>query len=172
MNNIPMRFKSFEFAINPQKIEIKAVSDLKEISVPFERFELQEFGINPLKITGSGNFIGEYAQRDFDTLYALFISGGEGDLFISGTQPLLAVMTRLSKTFEDVQNCISYDFEFVEVPQIKTELFYEKYHTVQEGDNLWYISCLYDVAIEKLFMLNKNIANAWAVTQGDRVRIQ
>jgi len=173
MNNVPMRFKNFEFSVNPQKIEIKALSNLKQIAVPFDAFELQEFGIKPLVISGEGEFFGKNSKQEFETLLMLFLQGGAGELFVSGTQPMLAIMTKLVKGVDGFEDTVSYSFEFVEVPQRQVEqLSFEQYHTIQQGENLWSLSVVYDVAIETLLKLNEQISNPWAVNVGDKVRVR
>ena len=173
MNNVPMRFKNFEFAINPQKIEIKAVSNLKQIAVPFDAFELQELGIKPLVISGEGELFGKSSNQDFETILRLFLQGGAGELFLSGTEPMLAIMTKLAKGEDSFEDMVSYSFEFVEVPQRQVEqLTFEKHHTIQQGESLWNLSAVYDIPIEELLRLNEKTSNPWAVDVGDVVRVQ
>ncbi len=172
MNNVPMRFKDFEFFVNPQKIEIKAVSNLKQIAVPFDIFEIQEFGTKPLVVSGTGEFFGKDSKQDFEKLFAIFLQGGAGQLFVSGTEPMLAIMTKLAKSLESFEDVISYSFEFVEVPQRQVEqLSFEQYHTIKQGENLWSVANIYDVPIELLLEKNESISNPWAVKIGDRVRV-
>ncbi|MEG1244438.1 MAG: LysM domain-containing protein [Oscillospiraceae bacterium] len=173
MNNVPMRFKIFEFSVNPQKIEIKAATNLKQLAVPFDAFELQEFGIKPLIISGEGKFVGENAQLSFDSIFALFLQGGAGELFLSGAQPMQAIMTKLVKGLEPIEKTISYSFEFVEVPQKQSvQLCLEIYHTIKQGESLWHIARDYDVSIESLLKLNQSIQSPWNVETGDKVRVR
>lgn len=172
MNNVPMRFKDFEFLVNPQKIEIKAVTNLKQIAVPFDSFELQELGMKPLVVSGQGELVGKNSKQDFESLFSLFLQGGAGPLFISGTQPMMAIMTKLVKSLESFEDMVSYSFEFVQVPQKQVEQqYFERYHTVKSMENLWKISNIYNVPIEEIMKKNEHISNPWDIKNGDRVRV-
>ncbi len=172
MNNVPMRFKDFEFLVNPQKIEIKAAANLKQIAVPFDSFELQEFGVMPLVVSGQGELVGKNSKQDFERLLALFLRGGAGPLFISGTQPMMAIMTKLVKSLDSFEDMISYSFEFVQVPQKQVlSQDFERYHTITDKENLWKVANLYDVPVEEILEKNEYISNPWDVKNGDRVRV-
>lgn len=173
MNSVPMLFKDFEFPVNPQKIEIRAVSDTKQILVPFGTYELQELGVKPLLISGEGAFEGENAEQSFESLFELFMQGGAGELLFAGAQPMLAIMTKLAKGLEPLENTISYSFEFVELVQkLPLKFVFEQYHIVREGEILWHVARDYAVPIESLLKLNEQVSNPWCVEMGDRVRVQ
>ncbi len=173
MNNIPIKFKNFEFSVNPQDVEIKAASNLSQVAVPFDAYDIQELGIKPLVVSGKGEFCSDTSTQEFDTLYHIFLQGGAGELIVSGTQPMMAIMTKLVKSIEPLENTIGYSFEFVEVPQKQSiQLVLEQFHTVKEGETLWHISRDFGVEIKTLFKLNENISDPWNVSTGDRVRIR
>lgn len=172
MNYCTMQYKNYIWTHNPKNIEILSNRDVKENTLPYFGSVFQDYGRKKRIVKGIGEFFGSDCLSQYDTLFSLFKEGGEGFLFLPQIPPFLAIFKSLSLVGETTPNVVRYSFEFWECTDQKaknTSLF--NYHTVSENETLWDISYLYNVKIENLLNLNKNIKNPNDLAVGEKVRL-
>ena len=86
--------------------------------------------------------------------------------------PFLAIFKSLYLVGETTPNVVRYSFEFWECTDQKAKnTSFFNYRTVSENETLWDISYLYNVKIENLLNLNKNIKNPNDLAVGEKVRL-
>lgn len=173
MNNIPMRFKDFEFSVNPQKMQIKSSSKIEKVQTSLNEMSLENFIANPNVISGEGSFVGKDCQAEFQKLYEIFETGQAGELIFSGSQPLKALMTKLTKNLDSYEDVVFYEFEFVEVPKLKKmKNAWQSEYIIKDGETLWHVANYFNISIEFLMELNEHISNPFNVKKGDKVIIR
>ncbi|MCR4924734.1 MAG: LysM domain-containing protein [Clostridiales bacterium] len=168
MNNCNMRFKGFEFEINPSNISVKSNTFTKELPIPMNAHIIQELGFKPRYISGNGIFTGENCNEKFADLQAIFNEGGKGDLFISGYEPMVAIMTSLEFSGKSGKDGICYCFEFIEYPENPKEQN-GRIHIVSEGETLFDIANLYNTSVDTLLSLNPHLPAPFELVEKDRV---
>lgn len=171
MNHKKMRYKGFEFDINPTDITVKSKAMTREIAVPFNSHIIQELGYYPKHISGKGIFTGEKSVRKYAELESIFKEGGRGMLYISGAEPMTAVMTCLEFNGKSGQSGISYYFEFVQCCEEFKDKNAVRLHTVKKGETLFHIANKYGVSVEKLMSLNPKIPAPFEIKENDEVRL-
>lgn len=170
MSYCTMQYKNYIWTHNPKNIEILGNRDVKENTLPYFGSVFQDYGRKKRIVKGIGEFFGSDCLSQYDTLFSLFKEGGEGFLFLPKISPFLAIFKILSLVDEPAPNVVKYSFEFWECisekPKI-TNLF--NYHIVSGNETLWDIAYLYNVKIENLLYLNKNIKSPNNLTTGEKV---
>ena len=169
-----MQYKDYVWTNNPKTINISSERDIKESIIPYCGNEFQDYGRKKRIVNGSGEFFGSDCLDQYNALFNVFKSGTLGYLSLPNVSPFLATFKSLKIEGKPKPNVLSYSFEFWEYIKkenidIKT---FNKFHEVLENETLWDISYLYDIEIEKLLTLNKNIKNPNDLTVGERVYLE
>lgn len=171
MNHKKMRYKGFEFDINPTDVSVKSKAMTGEFAVPFNSHIIQEMGYYPKHISGKGIFTGEKSTQKYAELERIFKEGGSGMLYISGIEPMRAVMTQLEFNGKSGQSGISYYFEFVQCCHEFKDKSCSRVHCVQNGETLFHIANKYNIPVERLMSLNPKIPSPFEIKENDEVRV-
>lgn len=174
MNLNVMKFKDYIWPHNPSTIEISVKRDIKEVTIPFRGSMMQDYGREKRVVSGNGQFFGESCIDQYGALFGVFKQGGSGYLSLPGMESFLAVFKELEITGTYLPNCLNYGFEFWEdlTQSTTTITSQENFYIVLEGDTLWSIAARFDVSVEQLLMLNKNIKNPNQLELGEKVRLR
>lgn len=161
MNLIPMKYKNYIWPHNPSELKISSIKNLKEFIRPFYGSVFQDFGREKRIITGRGEFYGENCLEQFDELFSIFKSNDSGLLCIPNMSPFVAEFKSFEMDVQNKPNIIGYSFEFWED---MSDIFKDDYrlnetHKVEEGETLWDIAYIYNISINDLLKINKNIKN-------------
>ena len=86
----------------------------------------------------------------------------------------MAVFKELELTGTYLPNIVNYSFEFWEDLSLSTAnlILQDDFYTVLEGDTLWSIAAKFDVSVEMLLSLNKNIKSPNQLKVGEKVRLR
>mgnify|MGYP001024782417 FL=1 len=174
MNLNVMKFKDYIWPHNPSTLEIAVKRDIKEVMIPFRGSMMQDYGREKRVVSGRGQFFGEGCADQYGTLFSVFKQGGSGYLSLPGLESFLAVFKALELTGTYLPNSVSYSFEFWEdLTQSTASLTaQEDFYTVPEGDTLWSIAARFEVPVEQLLSLNRNIKSPNQLELGERVRLR
>jgi len=172
MNHCKMRFKGFEFSVNPTDVTVKCEAMTNSVAVPLSEHIIQELGFYPKRIDGKGVFAADGYAEKYAELENIFKQGGKGDLLISGCEPIKAVMTKLEMHSEGGRRGIEYSFGFIQVPDFKKSDSRKRTYIAGKNENLFNIAAEFDVEIERLLKLNPNISAPFDVKEGDEVIIK
>lgn len=161
MKLIPMKYKDYVWPHNPRELSMTTLKNLKEMIIPFNGSIFQNFGREKRIVRGIGEFFGQDCIEQFNELFEVFKRKSSGFLSIPDVPPFWAEFKYLEMKVQTKPNVIEYSFEFWEDMNKTTEnTFYLKdSHIVQSGETLWDIAYKYDVSIDSLLELNKNIKN-------------
>ncbi len=151
-----MRFKAFEWPVNPENVEVAHL--------------LGEGGGMVRLVRGDGLFYGRDAERYFADLAGLVKDSSPGSLYLPGVGYFEAVLKRVSLLGEPGEKAVRYSFEFCEASPAREEG--EGYYFPDEDTSLWEIAGLFDMKIDAMVSLNPEIRNPSFVKAGTKVRVR
>ena len=164
-----MRFGGMTLHHNPHTLHITAVNNIdKQFTVNLYPMITID-GNNPTVVKGEGVFYGEDAFEQYLRLKKYCDCGEIGVLSLSGIYPFYAVLYHLELVCKPVDNMVSYTFFFVEVPKENENSTLPYYYTLKENQDLWDISYLFGIPMEKLIVFNPQIRSLNSVQAGDRI---
>lgn len=164
-----MSYRDFIFPNNPEIIRITHSRKISKLSIANGFDYVEDFGGGYRIISGEGEFFGENAQNDFDSLKAVFEKGGGGMLYLPSQKPVYAVFESLELIGEDIDGVFKYKFRFAESFG-KTAEHKEKFYYSDGESCLWDYSYQNNISIEKLLQLNPNVMRPdKAIPYGKRV---
>lgn len=169
-----MQYKDYIWSHNPKIINISSDRDVKESTIPYAGNEFQDYGRKKRIVKGIGEFFGNDCLDQYNALFNIFKSGTLGYLSLPNITPFLAAFKSLKIEGKSKPNVLSYSFEFWEYIKKENNIkkIFKNFHEVLENETLWDIAYLYDVEIETLLKLNKNIKNPNNLTVGERVYLE
>ena len=153
MQAITMTYKGFCFDANPAYIKAEYSKNIASKSVLFKSAKQQEISFKAAKIKGNGKFVGSNAGEKAHELIKVFQSKGSSFLFSHDLPPMRAYFSSLDISYNAVEECVDYSFEFIEDSDAK---------------NLYDIANRTSVGVEKLFKCN-NYPDLFSVREGDKV---
>ena len=159
MTLVPMKFKGYEWKHNPCEIKFECEKTVNEHISPYEKSFVQNMGRKNRTVSGKGELCGEDCIQQFAALWKLFEEGGTGVLAIDCIDPIYAVFESLSVIGEPKPDILTYAFVFREDMEAVKRIT-PRIHITAEGDCLWDVSYMYDIPVETLVELNKNIKRA------------
>lgn len=169
-----MKYKDYIWHHNPKELHVSTLKNLKETIIPFNGSVFQNFGREKRIVKGTGEFFGEDCIEQFDELFKLFKNKSSGFLSIPNMSPFLAEFKSLEMNIQTKPNVISYSFEFWEDMSkiFEDDSIFNSTHEVKEGETLWDIAYIYDVSVEYLLNLNKDIKNPNNLSVGKVVKLK
>ncbi|MBQ7522846.1 MAG: LysM peptidoglycan-binding domain-containing protein [Clostridia bacterium] len=172
MKHGSMRFNGITLHHNPDTLLITDSNSVeKELTLNlFPSVSLTNN--NPTVIKGSGVFYGENAFEQYLILKKACNCCEIGVLSLSGIYPFYALLYQLELECTPVDDIVKYRFFFIEVPKNHENSTLPYYYTVKENQDLWDISYLFSIPIEKLLVLNPQIRSLNSVQTGDRIWLQ
>lgn len=172
MNHALLRFKSFVFPTNPSQVQLDGENHLQRSHIPFATEKVIPFGRVARVVSGKGKFVGSEAVKQSMALQALFQSGEAGMLYISGFEPMNAIMSDYTISQVGGTNEVQYTFKFVEVVSKTIYRDGKQYITVPTTKTLWEIASEYNITIDTVMELNPQFMTPWARVSGAEVRIR
>lgn len=157
MKLAPMRFMGYTWHHNPRKIEVVNGKKIVELSALFASDVVECFGEKPLKIRGVGELYGSDCMFQYERLCSLYKKGEQGILCLPSLTPVYACFDTLKLLADDKKDVLTYEFGFTNVYPTNSDLVIRKTVNANKGDTLFDISARYNVPIETLISLNKDI---------------
>ena len=156
MQAIKMTYKGFCFDANPAYIKAEYSKNIASKSVLFKSAKQQEISFKAAKIKGNGKLI------------KVFQSKGSSFLFSHDLPPMRAYFSSLDISYNAVEECVDYSFEFIEDSDAKNPIRNFGYTFALADENLYDIANRTSVGVEKLFKCN-NYPDLFSVREGDKV---
>lgn len=156
-----MKFGDYIWPHNPESINISSSRNIKDLTLPFSGYVFQDYGRDKRVVNGKGEFFGEDCVDQFEKLFFVYNEGKQNMLYVPGIAQFNALFKNLEITCETIPNLIIYKFEFWETFDFYSEnnSNLKRYHIVEEGENLYYISEMYGISLTNIFKLNPSIRN-------------
>lgn len=168
MQTITMNYKGFCFNANPAYIKAEYSKNIASKTVLFKSSKQQEISFKAAKIKGKGKFVGTDAGEKAHELIKVFRSKGSAFLFSPDLPPMTAYFSALDISYNAVENCVDYSFEFIEDSNAKNPVRNFGYTFALDGENLYDIANRTSVGVDKLFKCN-NYPDLFSVSKGDKV---
>lgn len=111
-----MRYKTFSFPHDPEKLEITVKNRLGVAHCPGYGPVIQELGVQERVIDGEGAFFGPQAKNQYRQLEELFFQQTPGRLTLPGHPAVTAHFASLRWLGQGDGQIIRYAFQFVERP--------------------------------------------------------
>lgn len=175
-----MKYKSFVWPINPEKLEVETKRSMKSFKFPFGGFAVQDLGVKSRVIKGTGEFTGPDAYDSFRRLAELFSEGGTGWLEHPVWPPVKAYFSGLKLTEEPEEEYVRYSFEFTECADSYSlsgftatapETGTVKYTSAKSGDTLSAIATRFGMTVQALCALNPQLTASTVPAAGQIIRI-
>lgn len=165
-----MRYKGFEFPMNPSVIETKYSGNIKETPLLESDSAVEAASINAAVISGEGSFFGEDAFAFAAELERLSASAESGWLFLPGGGCFDAYLKELTVKTDAKKNEVFYTFKFIEnCSHRKNELRLD-FVTARDGENLFDIAYRCKAPLEKIMELN-DFKSPFDIKAGDKVML-
>lgn len=168
MELMKMRYKSFEFDINPKDISVSMSKNIAKNNMPYSSQLCNEVGKNSTIISGKGYFTGEKALEKVFSLVRTYNKKGSDFLFIPSSTPIKAYFSKLDVNYSSGNGRVEYSFEFVEDCQNKSDVRDFGYTYIEKNENLFDVSNRTGIAVESIVSLN-DIGDVFAVREGDKL---
>lgn len=166
-----LKFRNFEFPVNPSDIEISSSSNCVSRAVLGKNSNVQNLSVNPVTVTGSGAFYGDNGGEYCAMLQNMLKDKSSGWLLIPSAPPVKAFFTKFTFNKNCKKNCVQYSFAFTEDC---TQRAAEKAFTctvAKEGENAFDIAYRYSVTVDDIMRLN-DIRTPFDIAEGSRVIIR
>ena len=163
-----LRFAGFEWKVNPAKINIDSKCVLSEYTSPDCAEVIGNIREGALKVSGEGEFVGMNCIYDYEALQELFRNKKRGLLTLPGMKPFYAYFTALSVSGDETPEVLRYKFEFVRDTKKSGK---KKFHICKEGESLFDVADMYNVALMSLVKLNPQLKSADGLKKGERVAL-
>lgn len=165
-----MKYKDFEFPINPGEIEIKYSRKISEKSLIDSDTSVYNFCKNPSVISGSGKFFGKSANEYLNHLCYLNKNSESGWLFLPNGECFDAFFKDLYIKQNSKEESVFYSFVFIENCHHKSVNEKLDFTTVKKNENLFDVANRCGVLIEKI-MENNDYKTPFDVKKGDEVKL-
>lgn len=115
MSLAPLKFKTYTWPVNPQTYSMRFEKNTAIHHYPYTNInEIEDLGLKPREVSGTGEFIGEGAYEEFKKLATVYYDKGPGSLIHPIWQIQQAVFDRLELEQEPTPNYVKYSFTFIE----------------------------------------------------------
>lgn len=168
MQMMKMRYKDFEFLVNPKDVKLSMSRSISHNIIPHSVEYSQDLGRSSSVVSGKGYFVGEDAMTKAFNLIRVYNKKGSDYLFLPSSIPIKAYFSRLDVSYSSGENRVEYSFEFVEECVDKKDECDYGYTFAADKENLFDISNRTGIKVEKLVDLN-NYGDLFTVREGDKV---
>lgn len=168
MKTTKMKFKDFEFDVNPEKIKTEHSSNISQNPLFGSDSAVYNISRNASVISGEGSFWGEGAAEFSRELKRIREEPDAGWLFLPDGSCFNAFFSFLSITEEAKKDCVSYSFTFTENCNHRKSSYDFGFTYAESGENMFDVAYRSGVSIEKLMELN-NFKTPFDIKEGDRV---
>ncbi len=168
MHLMKMKYKDFEFPLNPSVIKVKHSRNITENPIIDSDSAVYNISKNASVISGEGSFFGEKAFHYASELERLSKSNSSGWLFTPNGGCFNAYLKEVTIKSDAKRNEVFYTFTFIENCNHKKNQKDIEFVYARKDENLFDIAHRCDVPIEKLLELN-NRKNPFDISAGDKV---
>lgn len=172
-------FKSFVWPNNPKNINISIVKNSNTYHLPGLGPFMQQIGKDYKIICGSGEFFGKNALNQFNQLSKLYTESSlSGKLLIPPIEPINAYFCELYITEQSNPEIIAYKFKFIEdtnniIQNIKNNhTKSNRAYYLKNNETLWDVANKFNISIDYVLNLNKNLSNPYDVEPNLKVLVQ
>lgn len=162
-----MKFREFEFPLNPAVIEVKYSKNISKTPLFGSDSATEGVSRNAAVICGEGSFFGEGAFALAAELERLNKSEADGWLFLPDGGCFKAFFEELTVRSDAKKNEVFYTFKFVESCAHKKQELLLDFTTVRDGENLFDVAHRTRVPLERIMDLN-SFKSPFDVSAGDK----
>lgn len=121
----PLKYKNYIWPVNPATYKINFEKNTAVHHYPYTNInEVDDMGMKPREVSGTGEFVGEGAYDEFKKLATVFYNTGPGTLIHPIWQIQQAIFNKLEVEQEPTPNYVKYSFSFIEhIPDNVVEEF-------------------------------------------------
>ncbi|MGN1202221.1 MAG: LysM peptidoglycan-binding domain-containing protein [Eubacterium sp.] len=163
-----LKYKDFEFPVNPGSIEILSSTNCSSKEIYGGNSVCENVSVNPIAVTGSGEFYGDNCEEHCAALQNLLKSTSSGWLFLPSAPPVKAFFTEFKFSKNSKKNSISYSFRFTEDCSSKKTQKAFNYTVAAQNENAFEIAGRCGVSVNDIMSLN-DLKSPFDISQGDKV---
>lgn len=163
-----MKYKDFEFEVNPQDIRLAMKKNISKQSIPYKNEKCEEINSKASIVSGKGYFVGQDAMNKAYMLSRTFNKKGSDFLFTPFCAPMKMFFTSLDVKYSACDSRVEFTFEFTQDAPYKNAKYDFDFTVAKKDENLFDISDRTGVDVEKIASLN-DFGDLFAVKEGDRV---
>ena len=168
MKLIKMKYKNYEFTINPSSIKVEHSKLITSQSILKHFYKSNFVSVKPISIIGSGIITGKDMLEQMALIEMLFNKKEPDYLFLPGFPPIKAHFSDITFKLDCDKNSIGYEFKFIEDSRLKNEYYNFGYTIAKNGENLFDIANRLNVGVE--ILVDKNdFKDLFSVKEGDKV---
>lgn len=171
MKHIKMKFKSFEFPVNPSVIKISADRSTEINKTVSGKSVSENASLNPVVISGEGEFFGEKAQEWCDCLHTLVKASSAGWLFTPSAAPVFAYFTEFSYSINAEKSSAQYSFKFIQADTKREEEKHFGFTYALPDENAFDIAYRTGVSVNEIMRLN-DFKGPFDINEGDKVVLE
>lgn len=108
-----MSFGTYAFPYNPESLKISHTRRIVTRFSPLCGSLVEDYGLEPIRVSGEGEFFGASAETEFTALVEVFKTEGKRNLIVGG-ETLSAYFESLTVIRGAESRAIRFHFEFVE----------------------------------------------------------
>lgn len=168
MDFMKMKYKGFDFNINPNTFKISAKKEICEKIMPYNNSSTQEIGEASARISGTGVFVGADAMDKAYQLMNLFNKKGSDYLFLPSGDLYKMFFANLDIKYSSSSDKVEYAFSFIEDKGDKKHEYEFGYTYVKENENLFDVSSRTGVKLEQLVEINE-LQSIYGIAQGEKL---
>lgn len=166
-----MKYKNFEFPLNPSAVEIKYSSNINEASIVESDSAVELISKNATIVTGEGSFFGEDAFTLASELERLSAEHDSGWLFLPNGACFDVFLKELFIKSDARKNEVFYSFKFIENCNHRKSRLELDFVKARKNENLFDIAHRCRKPLEKIMELN-NFKSPFDIKEGDRVALK
>lgn len=163
-----LKYKDFEFSVNPSSIEIFSSANCAVKAVFNENSVTQNVSVNPVIVVGSGEFYGDKCDEYCAFLQNMIKEKSSGWLILPSAPPVKAFFTEFKFCKSSKKNCLAYSFEFTEDCTRRSPIKHLKYTIAETGENAFEIANRCNTSVNEIMCLN-DLKSPFDIKSGDRV---
>lgn len=168
MHLMKMKYKDFEFPLNPSVIKVKHSRNISEKSLFDSDSAVYNISKNASVISGEGSFFGEKAFEYAGELEKINKESSSGWLFLPNGSCFDAYFKELTIKSDAKKNDVFYTFTFIENCNHKKNEREIEFVYAKEGENLFDVAYRCGISLETILELN-NFKNPFDISVGDKV---
>lgn len=168
MEYMKMKYKGFEFDVNPKEFELIAKKNMSKVDIPNKSFINDEVNPKGLLVKGKGCFVGANALEKAHLLLLLFNKSGSDFLFLPTGDVVKAYFTNLDISYSGSLDKVEYSFEFLEDTLGKDTEHTFGYTFAKRQENMFDVSNRTGVEVETLAKINQ-VQSVFAIKEGDKI---
>lgn len=167
----PMRFMGYTWHHNPKSLTVKCKDKTVSYSYPDIGQIVESFFSEPIEISGVGELYGKDCFGQYEKLLELYKQGKSGVLCLPKLMPIHCSFEKLSVEASTIPSLLTYSFTFRQQKSRESVNNTLSEFTALEDCTLFDVACRFNVEIEKLVELNRDIMFINELKKGQVVRL-